>query len=138
MDAFVTKNGVPVEDLTAADFELLEDGAAQKIESFEHVKIGAATRIAAVSDPNSQREGNERAGDPRRRVFVIFLDTYHVRPENSQRAGSALARVLDQLLAPEDLVAVAKPEMDVTDLILGHKASVIRTRAGNLGVLGGR
>ena len=125
VDAFVTKNGVPVEDLTAADFELLEDGVAQKIESFEHVKIGATTRIAAVSDPNSQREGNERAGDPRRRVFVIFLDTYHVRPENSQRAGSALARVLDQLLAPEDLVAVAKPEMDVTDLILGHKASVI-------------
>ena len=125
VDAFVTKNGVPVEDLTAEDFELLEDGAAQKIETFERVKIGAATRIAAVSDPNSQREGNERAADPRRRVFVIFLDTYHVRPENSQRAGNALARVLDQLLAPEDLVAVAKPEMDVTDLILGHKASVI-------------
>jgi VWFA-related protein len=125
VDAFVTKNGVPVEDLTAEDFELLEDGVAQKIETFERVKIAATSRVAAVTDPNSQREGNERAADPRRRVFVIFLDTYHVRPENSQRAGNALARVLDQLLAPEDLVAVAKPEMDVTDLILGHKASVI-------------
>jgi VWFA-related protein len=125
VDAYITKNGVPVEDLTAADFELLEDGVAQKIETFERVKIAAGARTPALTDPNSQREGHERAADPRRRVFVIFLDTYHVRPENSQRAGTALARVLDQLLAPEDLVAVAKPEMDVTDLILGHKASVI-------------
>jgi VWFA-related protein len=126
VDAFVTANGVPVEDLTAADFEVLEDGVVQKIETFERVKIGGASTTPAVTDPNSQREGNERAADPRRRVFVIFLDTYHVRRENSQRAGQALARVLDQLLAPEDLVGVAKPEMDVTDLILGHKASVIQ------------
>jgi VWFA-related protein len=126
VDAYITKNGVPVEDLTAGDFELLEDGVAQKIETFERVRIGAGAHTAAVTDPNSQREGNERAADPRRRVFVIFLDTYHVRPENSQRAGTALARVLDQLLAPEDLVAVAKPDMDVTDLILGHKSSVIQ------------
>ncbi|MGH9313729.1 MAG: VWA domain-containing protein [Vicinamibacterales bacterium] len=127
VDAFITKDGVPVEDLTAADFELLEDGVTQKIETFERVKVGATGRSAAEADPNSQREGNERAGDPRRRVFVIFLDTYHVRRENSQRAGQALARVLDQLLAPDDLVGVAKPEMDVTDLMLGHKASVIQT-----------
>jgi VWFA-related protein len=126
VDAYITRNGVPVEDLTAGDFELLEDGVAQKIETFERVKIGGVTHTAAVADPNSQREGNERAGDPRRRVFVIFLDTYHVRPENSQRAGTALARVLDQLLAPEDLVGIAKPDMDVTDLMLGHKASVIQ------------
>jgi VWFA-related protein len=127
VDAFVTANGVPVEDLTAADFELLEDGSVQKIETFERVRIGGTSTAPAVTDPNSQREGNERAADPRRRVFVIFLDTYHVRRENSLRAGQALARVLDQLLDPEDLVAVAKPEMDVTDLILGHKASVIQT-----------
>jgi VWFA-related protein len=126
VDAYVTANGVPVEDLSAADFEVLEDGVVQKIETFERVKIGGAATTPAVTDPNSQREGNERAADPRRRVFVIFLDTYHVRRENSQRAGQALARVLDQLLAPEDLVGVAKPEMDVTDLILGHKASVIQ------------
>jgi VWFA-related protein len=125
VDALVTANGVPVEDLTAGDFELLEDGVVQKIETFERVKIGGEVRTPALTDPNSQREGNERAGDPRRRVFVVFLDTYHVRPEDSQRASQALARFLDQLLAPEDLVGIAKPDMDVTDLILGHKTDVI-------------
>lgn len=126
VDAYVTAGGVPVEDLTAEDFELLEDGAAQKIETFERVKIAPGARTAAVRDPNSQREGEERAADPRRRVFVIFLDTYHVNPVNSQRAGRALAGFLDQLLTPDDLVGIMKPDMDVTDLMLAHKAQVIQ------------
>ncbi len=37
VDAYATKNGVPVHDMTAADFEVFEDNAAQKIESFEHI-----------------------------------------------------------------------------------------------------
>jgi VWFA-related protein len=126
VDAYVTQDGIPVEDLNAADFHVLEDGVAQRIETFERVKIGGALRTAPLTDPNSQREGNDRAADPRRRVFVLFLDTYHVNRLNSGRAGQALARFLDELLEPEDLVGVMKPDMDVDHLMLGHKSQVIR------------
>ena len=34
---YPTRNGRIVEGLQAADFEVLEDGVAQKIESFEHI-----------------------------------------------------------------------------------------------------
>jgi len=48
VDGFATKGGVPVEDLTADDFEIFEDGAPQKIDNFEHIVIEptpGATRV---------------------------------------------------------------------------------------------
>src|SRR5512134_3103459 len=39
VDVYPTVDGQPVQDLTAADFEVVEDGAAQKIETFEHVVV---------------------------------------------------------------------------------------------------
>ena len=42
VDAYPTHDGVPVEDLTADDFRITEDGVAQKIETFEHIVIQPA------------------------------------------------------------------------------------------------
>jgi hypothetical protein len=39
VDVFPTRNGAPVKDLVAADFEVLEDGVLQKVESFEFVQV---------------------------------------------------------------------------------------------------
>ena len=39
VDAFMTKDGAPVQDLHADDVEIFEDGAPQKIQSFEHIVI---------------------------------------------------------------------------------------------------
>jgi VWFA-related protein len=126
IDALVTTDGRPVEDLARDDFEVLEDGVPQTIDSFEYVRITAAGPLTERVEPNSQREGNAMAADPRNRVFVIFLDTYHVPREGSWHAGPALARFLDRLLGANDLVGLMKPEMDVTDLILGRKTQVIQ------------
>ncbi len=41
VDAFASKNGVPVQDLKADDFEIFEDGAPQKVDTFEHIVIDA-------------------------------------------------------------------------------------------------
>src|SRR5262249_49431292 len=77
VDAFATKDGVPVQDLTAADFEVLEDGAPQKIDTFEHIVIDASYPAARV-DPSSVSQANQMAADPHRRVFVLYLDIEHV------------------------------------------------------------
>src|SRR5688500_12737772 len=70
-------DGKPIEGLTAADFELFEDGKPQAIDTFDFVRIEPEPEIVRV-DPNSQKEGEELAKDPRARVFAIVLDTRHV------------------------------------------------------------
>src|SRR2546421_11657875 len=42
VDVYPTRDGAPVTDLTQQDFEVLENGAPQKIEQFERVQIRAA------------------------------------------------------------------------------------------------
>lgn len=112
VDAFVTKDGVPVSDLKTNDFVLKEDGVPQTIQSFEYVHIPSATQQTGDRrDPNTVAESREAAADPRRRVFVIFLDTYHVSQASAMRARPALVRFLQRIIGPDDLVAAMTPDM---------------------------
>src|SRR5262245_36875327 len=77
VDPYPTKDGKPVLDLTANEFEVLEDGVPQKIDSFEHVIVRAPAATERVEVP-SQRESLQAAANPRNRVFVVFLDTWYV------------------------------------------------------------
>ena len=78
-DVFVTADGKPVTDLTQADFEVREDGVVQTIRSFEAVRHDAASgRRPAAPQSVDVAESEAMAADPRRRVFVVFLDTFHV------------------------------------------------------------
>ena len=53
VDVFPTaKDGTPILDLTQQDFDVLESGAPQKIEQFEHVMIRAVAQDTRV-DPNT-------------------------------------------------------------------------------------
>src|SRR5438045_6043785 len=70
VDAYATKGGEPVQDLTAGDFEVSEDNTPQKIESFEHIVVRTAGPQEERSEPTSATAANEPAAAPRRRVFV--------------------------------------------------------------------
>src|SRR3954469_4047698 len=78
VDVYATKGGVPVQDLQEQDFEILEDNAPQTIESFEHIVITPAGPQAGLVEPSSPSQANQLAADPKRRVFVVFLDTENV------------------------------------------------------------
>src|ERR1700737_1424978 len=52
-DAYATKDGVPVQDLTAADFEVYEDNAPQKIDSFEHIVVRTGGAPEGRADPRA-------------------------------------------------------------------------------------
>jgi hypothetical protein len=80
VDVFATKRGVPVQDLTAADLELFEDNVPQKIDTFEHIVIDPARPGERVA-PASPSQAVVLAGDPRGRVFVIYLDIEQVDRE---------------------------------------------------------
>src|SRR5471032_2093880 len=71
VDVFpTTKDGAAVTDLTAADFELVEDKAPQKIDQFERVVIRAAGSGEGRPEPNNVAESLRAIQDPRARVFV--------------------------------------------------------------------
>ena len=111
VDVFPTKDGKPVRDLTAADFDVFEDGKPQKVESFEHIEISGQAPQEERREPNTVREARAMAEDPRSRIFIIFLDTYHTEVAGSHRMQTVLEHLLDRIIGPDDLFGVMTPEM---------------------------
>jgi len=103
---YASRDGESVDDLQINDVELLEDGVPQTIDALEHVQVGAP-------------------GSSRARVFVIFLDTYNTQIEGSSTMRLPLIKVLDRIIAADDMVAVMTPEMSPSEMTFGRKATVI-------------
>src|SRR5690242_13456250 len=78
LDVYPTQNGRPVDDLRQDEIELVEDGAPQQIKDFDHIVVRTPTAQEARVEPNTVAEAKEMAADARARVFVLFLDTYHI------------------------------------------------------------
>ncbi len=125
VDAYPTKDGRPVTDLQLGDFEVLENGAPQTITAFEHVVISSGGPQAQRVDPSSVSQAQQQAADPRSRVVIVFLDAYHVTIEGSWKIREPLIRLLDRILAPDDLVAIMTPEMAPSQITLARKTEVI-------------
>jgi VWFA-related protein len=130
VDMYATAGERPVEDLTVKDVEILEDGVPQTIEAFEHVSV-RPTAAEARPDPTSVSDSRQQAAEPRARVFVIFLDTYHTTAEGSVNMRQPLLQFLDEVLGPDDLVALMTPEMGAADIAFGRKTTVISSLVQN-------
>ena len=115
-DVFVTADGKPVTDLTQADFEVKEDGVVQTIRSFEAVVHTPQPVGIARRNPSTVAESNAIIADPRRRVFVVFLDTFHVDRGSSMVVRKALQDFLKTALDPDDLIAYMTPHMSGMDI----------------------
>jgi len=125
VDVYPTKDGTIVEGLSAKDFQVLEDGKPQAVESFEFIRIEPNTPEAMRRDPNTQDEGNRLAADPRNRVFVLFLDHYHASLSGSRSIIQPVVAMLNRLLTAGDLFGVATAVMRPRDLILGRQTTTI-------------
>ena len=125
VDVYPSRGGVPVMDLKAEDFEVLENGVRQKVQAFEHIVISPAGPQTMRVDPNSVRAGEQMAANPRNRVFVIFLDIPHVNVAGSHRIKEPLIRLLDRILSSDDLVAVMTTGMAASQITFGRKTEVI-------------
>ncbi len=132
VDAYPTRNGKPILDLKAEDFEVFEDDKPQKVETFEHVVVAAAGPQSARSEPSSIGESQQLIANPRNRVFVLFLDTPHVSIEGSWHAREPLIRLIDRILGPDDLVGIMTPRMSAADVVLARKTVVMADGLRNL------
>ncbi|MFN8092841.1 MAG: VWA domain-containing protein [Vicinamibacteria bacterium] len=97
VDVVVTdRDGAPVAGLTAADFEVSEDGKPQAVVSFE--EIGAT---AAVAEPGKAPVASPEARPPvvprPSRLHVIALDDVNLTPYKMSRAKAAAAAFLRAL-----------------------------------------
>jgi VWFA-related protein len=106
------KNGNQVADLQAGDFDVLEDGKPQKIETFKLVKLDGG-RVDAIKEPpkpirSDYDEESEAARDDVR-LFAIFLDDYHVRRGASMAVRNPITKFLDTQLGPSDMIGVMYP-----------------------------
>src|SRR5580698_8256951 len=123
VDVFPTHDGAPVLDLTQNDFELREGGVPQKIDQFEHVMIRAGGPQDIRIEPNTVRDSLAMAQNPRARLIVLFLDTYHVEVDGSHNIRKPLVDALDRLIGPDDLAAVMTPQMSAKDITFARKTT---------------
>jgi VWFA-related protein len=124
VDMYASKDGKAVEDLKQDEIEILEDGVPQKIDAFEHVKVRTLNPEETRVEPNTITESRRLASDPRARVFVIFLDTYHTQVDGSANMRQPLMNFLNRVLGPDDMVAVMTPEMAATEITFARKTTV--------------
>ena len=132
VDAYPTRNGQAVLDLKAEDFDILEDGKPQSIQTFEHVLVSPAGPESQRAEPNTIEASRQLVANPRNRVFALFLDTPHVTVDGSWHAREPLIRMIDRVLGPDDLVGIMTPRMAASDVVFGRKTQVLADGLRNI------
>jgi VWFA-related protein len=125
VDVYPTRDGRTVPDLRPDEFELREDGVPQKLDSVRYIDPGPPTPQAVRVEPNSVRESWDAAADPRARLFVIFVDTYHTHWTSTYKAHIAFVEMLGQSMGEHDVVGVMTPEMSAAAVTFGRRTTVI-------------
>ncbi len=107
LDVVVTDSaGRPVRDLTAGDFEVLEDGKPQKITVFlpsAGVRSQASDGTAPAGAPAPAAGAGTAPSD---RSIAIVVDELHNSPESLVEARRALRRLPTELMGDGDSVAL--------------------------------
>ncbi|MBI4264563.1 MAG: VWA domain-containing protein [Acidobacteria bacterium] len=112
VDVIVTDDrSQPVADLTQDDFEVFEDGERQTIEQFRLIRVDGNPRPGDPPPREIRTRDDEEIELSRddARVFVFFLDDYHVRLGNSIQVRDALVRFVQEQLRPNDIVGIMYP-----------------------------
>ncbi len=107
VDALVTDaSGNPVVNLTANDFDLLEDGKPQKISAFAliNIPVEKQERPLFASTPIERDVESNAHGDGR--VYLIVLDDLHTHPLRTQLVKAAARRFIERNFGANDIAAV--------------------------------
>lgn len=111
------RQGTPVTQLTADDFEVREDGQLQPIAAFKLLEAnGQPTDDLSLPIRSPEHAAAEAARDDVR-LFLIYWDEYHIEEFRSARyARDGLTRIVLDAFGPTDLVAIMDP-LTPTDAI---------------------
>ena len=103
-------DGRPVKGLTAADFEVLEDGERREVASFETIDVRPPVGADPDASATPEAESAPHVLVPEEgRALLVYFDDTHVQEENASRVRSALAPFLARELRPGDAVTFVAP-----------------------------
>lgn len=112
MDVIVTDaKGGHVSDLTAADFQIFEDGKPRKITAFSYVPYvtttSSATSTASPTSTTISPQGRRRSSRPGR-VITFVLDDGNCRTSTAgmRAIRESLERFVTRQMQPDDRVAI--------------------------------
>lgn len=120
IDAVVTdRNGEVVRDLTAADFEVLQDGKRQKVTFAQFVPVSTAAPPAATASGSGAVPAPAVRGAPSppapsitreqvRRTIILVVDDLGLSVEGLNNVRPALREFVDTGLLPTDLAAIVR------------------------------
>jgi VWFA-related protein len=113
VDVIVTdKAGNFVTDLTQNDFEVTENNAPQKVETFKRIDLDGGLMPGPEGPARAIRSDTDEEIEASRddvRLFGIFLDDYHVRRGASMVARDQIAKFVETQLGPSDMVGLMYP-----------------------------
>lgn len=100
-------NGAFVPGLTAADFQVLEDGKPQKVDAFTFVNmpVERQARPLFAKTPIEPDVANNVTGYDGR-VYVLVLDDQHTHPLRTNRTKAAARRFVERYIGANDVAAV--------------------------------
>lgn len=125
VDVYPTIDGRVVEGLEARDFQVLENGKPQVVETVEFIRVAPPVSVVDRREPENQRDGDRMAANPRARIFVIYLDMFHVGLSGWHAARQPLVQFISEQLGPEDLFAVMTPEKSVAVLEFSRRLGTL-------------
>lgn len=122
IDVVATKDGKPVTDLQAEDFEILEDGKPRVITNFSYV---SNVPISPPAAPATAAKAKDKITPPvppakidlndQRRTVALVIDDLGISFESMSILRSQVRKFLDTL-SPNDLVAIIRTGGDVGSL----------------------
>lgn len=98
----VDRNGNPVRGLTAANFEVLDNGTKRDVTSFDAIDFAKPEMARGTSPLNPAA----------RRTFLIVFDLSFAKPQTVERAKDAARRFISRTLQRRDLAAIATVDAD--------------------------
>ena len=129
--AVTEKNGRPVENLTAKDFMVTENGAPQAIRFFEYQQLPetAAATAPAQSQPehikvfdrlgltqiSPAQPGTNRYKD--RRLLALYFDMTAMQPAEQMRALAAAKSFIRTQMQASDLIAIMRYSGGAVDVL---------------------
>lgn len=109
LDAVVTdKEGFPVGNLTADDFEVIEDKKPQRISVFLPLRLPFTPSVNTFAGPGARPEPDVRSNGPlpTGRLYVIVLDDLNTHFSQTNRMKGAAKEFIGKYLAANDLAAL--------------------------------
>ena len=129
VDVSVTdKNGQPITDLTARDFDVREDGQLQTIQT---IYLATLDRTILKTTPAAPAAPVPTANPPERhelkqRVFIFVLDMTHLSAAGFTRSRDAITGFIKDGMTPADLVGVVVGDKMVGNRIGSDKDALLK------------